>query len=293
MRTKLLILTLVVGYTLSLFADREVRDGVIATSLVRVVANPEDYDGKRVLLKGFLQRGFEESGLYLSRDDAAILNSRQALWVGSLKDGREGNDFPDEGWVMIVGKFRYERGKGSGHMGLWLAEITDIEQIQILSADRSRPEDHLGLVEHRAVSGGVVLRVRVPRSIESEAGVEVRFSLTNGEAEPIRYMPGFADLPVFNEELEDGDGNRVPYARGDPQRLREFLLGQVLTGYGRAIELEPGEEKKWVIDLSGFYEIGPGDFVLALSVPFERQPFGHRFRGAEQIRVENASFRVE
>ncbi len=136
MKTKFLLLFLFVASTFSLLGDHEVRDGVIATSLVRVVSNPEEYDGKRILLKGFLRRGFEESGLYLSRDDAAILNTKQALWVGTLREGREDVEFPNEEFVRIVGKLTYEEGKGFGHMGLWLAEITEIEQVQKISAER-------------------------------------------------------------------------------------------------------------------------------------------------------------
>ncbi|MCH8473615.1 MAG: hypothetical protein LAT55_00120 [Opitutales bacterium] len=134
MKTKILLLLLFIPFTL--LGDNMVRDGVISTSLVRVVSNPEGYDGKRILLKGFLRRGFEESGLYLSREDAAILNTKQALWVGSVREGRENIEFPDEEFVMIVGTLSFEEGKGFGHMGLWLAEITEIEQVLKISADR-------------------------------------------------------------------------------------------------------------------------------------------------------------
>ncbi|MCC5788132.1 MAG: hypothetical protein JJT75_00730 [Opitutales bacterium] len=134
MKTKILLLLLFIPFTL--LGDHMVRDGVISTSLVRVVSNPEAYDGKRILLKGFLRRGFEQSGLYLSREDAAILNTKQALWVGSVRKGRENIEFPEEEFVMIVGTLSFEEGKGFGHRGLWLAEITEIEQVLKISADR-------------------------------------------------------------------------------------------------------------------------------------------------------------
>ena len=61
-----------------------VRDGIFSTSLVKIIANPEIYNGKRVLFIAYLKTGFEEKGLYISADDANLLNTRQALWLGEL-----------------------------------------------------------------------------------------------------------------------------------------------------------------------------------------------------------------
>jgi hypothetical protein len=125
------VLCLILSLTLTTSptrADQVIRDGVIQTSLVRILAHPEQFNGKRVLLDGYLKIAFEESGLYLSKDDADHLNTMQALWVGSPKDGKDVK-YPKNGFVMIVGTVRYTEGQGAGHLGSWFAELSDIEQI--------------------------------------------------------------------------------------------------------------------------------------------------------------------
>jgi hypothetical protein len=129
MKHTYIALFLVLATVLELKADQIVREGVVSTSLVRVIANPERYTGKRILLKGYLKIAFEESGLYLSKDDANILNTKQAIWVGGPKKSMNVK-YPDRGYVMIVGTLRYKPiSHGYGHLGLWLAELVDIEQI--------------------------------------------------------------------------------------------------------------------------------------------------------------------
>ena len=50
-------------------------------SIVHLVANPEKYDGKRVQVFGYLHVRFEDSALYLSKDDADHLIGVNAVWV--------------------------------------------------------------------------------------------------------------------------------------------------------------------------------------------------------------------
>jgi hypothetical protein len=110
--------------------DPTVRDGVYSTSLVRIIANPEIYAGKRVLFIAYLKTGFEEKGLYISADDANLLNTKQALWLGGLSEGVDWSKVSGNGYVMVVGTLQYAPDKtGYGHMGLWLAELTNIEEI--------------------------------------------------------------------------------------------------------------------------------------------------------------------
>lgn len=50
-------------------------------SLVRIIANPELYDGKQVVTQGYLDRRFEESCLYVGKEDWANGMYLNALWV--------------------------------------------------------------------------------------------------------------------------------------------------------------------------------------------------------------------
>src|SRR5436190_24164697 len=79
----LLLLLFWYGLILSLTtrADVETGDGSTWTSLIRVLANPEKYDGKRIQLTGYYSKSFESVGLFLSKADARVGNIQNAIWV--------------------------------------------------------------------------------------------------------------------------------------------------------------------------------------------------------------------
>ena len=106
-------------------------DGIIVTSLVRVVASPKEYADKRIMLKGYYMQGVECSGLFLSKDDARIYNGQQGLWIGAAKEGCK-VEFPRKGFVVVTGIFRYAKDRGAGHMGEFLGEIVDVESIRLI-----------------------------------------------------------------------------------------------------------------------------------------------------------------
>jgi opacity protein-like surface antigen len=111
-----------------LFADMVIADGVISTSLIRVLAHPEKYDGKRIQLIGYYHSEFEESALYLTKDDATHLNTQNGVWIGGTAVNADTNrvNRVKEGFVRVIGTLSYESKHGAGHMGLWPAEVKDI-----------------------------------------------------------------------------------------------------------------------------------------------------------------------
>jgi ABC-type enterobactin transport system permease subunit len=112
----------------TLLADSVIADGVISTSLVRLLAHPEKYNGKRVEVIGYYHSAFEESGLYLTKDDAMNSNTESGLWIGGIAKGADTNRVHrvKEGFVRVAGTFSYSPKSGAGHMGLWPAELKDI-----------------------------------------------------------------------------------------------------------------------------------------------------------------------
>src|SRR4051794_39863871 len=50
-------------------------------SLVALVANPAAYDGRRLRVVGFVSLEFEDSALYLDKDDFNAIVLRNAIWV--------------------------------------------------------------------------------------------------------------------------------------------------------------------------------------------------------------------
>lgn len=95
-------------------------------SLVAVLSRPYEYDGKRVALQGWCVRSDEESGLYLTQEDAQYGNASSALWLEvdpvkftAWKKGAS--------WRCIV-EGRVDT-KDHGHLGAFAATLADIREL--------------------------------------------------------------------------------------------------------------------------------------------------------------------
>jgi hypothetical protein len=112
----------------AVLADEVIADGVIKTSLIRVLAHPDKYNGKRIELIGYYHSEFEESALYLTKDDATARNYENGLWIGGTAKGADTNRVHrvKEGFVRVVGIFNYSLKNGAGHMDLWFGLLDEI-----------------------------------------------------------------------------------------------------------------------------------------------------------------------
>jgi hypothetical protein len=112
----------------TLLGDNIIAEGVLSTSLVRLLAHPEKYNGKRVEVIGYYHSQFEESALYLTRDDATNGNTESGLWIWVTTKGADTNKIHlvKEGFVRVAGTFTYKPRQGAGHMGLWPASIENV-----------------------------------------------------------------------------------------------------------------------------------------------------------------------
>ncbi|MDR2625625.1 MAG: hypothetical protein LBC37_04770 [Zoogloeaceae bacterium] len=114
---------------------------MVWVSLIQLIANPEKYHGKNVLVSGFLHLEFEGHALYLHRDDALHHLSRNGIWVDWYDweegDGEEKlrarNEFFDrfllphnDQYVVMEGIFN---AKNTGHFGLWSGGIEQIKRV--------------------------------------------------------------------------------------------------------------------------------------------------------------------
>lgn len=91
-------------------------------SLQQLLARPELFDGKRVVVQGFVHLEFEGRGLYPSEaaykehvDDAAV-------WFGEVLPSARVKDCQDR-FVYAEGTFR---ARDHGHFGVWGAALSDI-----------------------------------------------------------------------------------------------------------------------------------------------------------------------
>ncbi len=129
-----LILIFLLVLSNSVFAQNQ----PITVSLIQLISNPEKYSGLLIRVSGFLHFRFEESALYLSKDHADHLMTREAIWVNYAPSPRvqpSENSLPDfdSSWVLLEGIFNYENTDGHGHFSLFTAEINDVTRIMQLT----------------------------------------------------------------------------------------------------------------------------------------------------------------
>lgn len=91
-------------------------------SIIQLLARPEIYDGKQVIIRGFVHLEFEGRGIYIHKQDYEHGLEHNALWVGGFRNGARVKNCQDN-YVTIFGIYRAE---DYGHMGMWSGTIEDI-----------------------------------------------------------------------------------------------------------------------------------------------------------------------
>lgn len=102
-------------------ADQDAVD----VSIIALIANPDEYDGKVVRVMGVGRLEFEGNSIYLHKEDYEMRNSRNGLWIslGSEATPYEDAEKYNGEYVLIEGVFSKEN---HGHMGLWSGAIVNI-----------------------------------------------------------------------------------------------------------------------------------------------------------------------
>jgi hypothetical protein len=100
----------------------------LAVSLVQLIATPEAFDGKYVRVQGFVRLEHEGTAIYLHREDAEHMLTKNGLWLVA-------SDMPTEGsreaqvqdrYALIEGRFS---AKKHGHRDLWSGSVEDITRM--------------------------------------------------------------------------------------------------------------------------------------------------------------------
>ena len=94
-------------------------------SIIRLIANPYDYHGKKVRVDGVGNLQFEGNGLYLSENDYIYNLRKNSLWIelGENATPLELAERCNGRYVVVEGTFDMEN---TGHMGLRSGSIVDI-----------------------------------------------------------------------------------------------------------------------------------------------------------------------
>ena len=100
----------------------------LSVSLIQLIANPKDYDGKVVRVIGFVKLEFEGNAIYLHQDDYKHNITKNGLWIDVTDDIRKKQKDYDQKYVLLEGTFN---AKETGHMGLWSGSIQKISRFQV------------------------------------------------------------------------------------------------------------------------------------------------------------------
>lgn len=96
-------------------------------SMIQLIANPQQYEGKPIRVMAFLHLEFEGNALYLHREDFEKSLLSNAVWI-SLDDQqiRTSKKFSGE-YVLVEGVFS---AKDQGHLGSFSGSIQQVTRLQ-------------------------------------------------------------------------------------------------------------------------------------------------------------------
>lgn len=97
-------------------------------SLIRLIASPEKYDGKKVRVIGYLHLEFEGDALYLHKEDYNAAISKNGLWINISRDSATRAMKYNNRYIIMEGVFD---AKSYGHMGMFSGSLKDITRLDL------------------------------------------------------------------------------------------------------------------------------------------------------------------
>src|SRR5262249_41892746 len=97
-------------------------------SLIQLIANPTEFDQKRVVVKGYVVLEFEDKSLYLSEADAKHGITRNSVWLNVSDAIYSDRARFHQRYVLVEGTFISRR---RGHLGLSSGEIENIGRFEL------------------------------------------------------------------------------------------------------------------------------------------------------------------
>lgn len=117
--------------------DGSAADQPADVSLIRLIADPDRFDGRRVRVHGFVRIEHEGTAVYLHRDDCEHMLTRNGLWLAANDTTPAGS--PEAAvngrYALIEGRFS---AKAKGHNGLWSGSIGEISRMQPWEISKGR-----------------------------------------------------------------------------------------------------------------------------------------------------------
>ena len=109
----------------------------IASTLLRVLANPQAFQGKKVQLIGFVHLEFEGNAIYLHREDFQYSLYQNSIWLSIPSDSRKQFLNVNNTYAFVEGTFNTEY---RGHMNLFSGSIENITTFKVWATPKERKE---------------------------------------------------------------------------------------------------------------------------------------------------------
>jgi hypothetical protein len=105
------------------------------TTLLQVLANPQKYDGQKLLVIGFLHLEFEGDGLYLHKEDFDNAIVGNVIWVDVSPEMKKRFSQINDKYVVISGTFD---ANSHGHMDLFSGTLNNITRCDVWQSFKER-----------------------------------------------------------------------------------------------------------------------------------------------------------
>jgi len=102
-------------------------DDPIDVSLINLIATPERFDGKYVMVIGVGNLEFEGNALYLSKDDLKYGNTKNSVWLANFTNYQKEYEDYNGKIVIVEGRFNMNN---DGHMWMNSGAIEDITRYE-------------------------------------------------------------------------------------------------------------------------------------------------------------------
>jgi hypothetical protein len=101
----------------------------MAVSLIQLIANPGSFDGKRVMLTGYVVLEADNKAVYLHESDAKYGIARNAVWLEVPLGGDSQRVRFHQRYILVEGTFNAQR---RGHLGRFSGTIEHIGRFELV-----------------------------------------------------------------------------------------------------------------------------------------------------------------
>ena len=97
----------------------------LSVSLIRLIANPEKYDGQVVIVIGFLRLEYEGNAIYLHEDDFKNQILENSVRIGITKETKHEFEGKNMHYVLVTGTFKAAQS-GTSLLNGYITDVTRV-----------------------------------------------------------------------------------------------------------------------------------------------------------------------